>query len=69
MSNIIKSIRSLRGYTQKDLASKMEMSPRTYCVKEKNPDTFSVLEIRRLAEVLSVKEEVFFGKEVTVKAT
>lgn len=69
MSNIIKGVRNLRGYTQEELAKEIGMSTRTFCKKEANPETFTVAQIKRIAEVLDVKEDIFFDSEVTVTVT
>lgn len=66
MSNVIKGIRNLRGFTQEELAAKIGMATRTFCRKESNPGSFTVEEIRMLAEALNVKEEIFFKKELTL---
>lgn len=64
MSNIIKALRVSKGYTQEAVAHKIGIHSRTYCLKEKNPDNFTVSEIKALAEVLEVKEEVFFKNKL-----
>ena len=69
MSNVIKALRNLRGFTQEDVAKKMGMASRTFCKKESNPETFTVGEIKKLSEILCVEEEIFFSENVTVKVT
>lgn len=69
MSNVIKGIRNLRGLTQEEVAKRIGMASRTFCKKECNPETFTVGEIKRLAEILDVEEEIFFSEKVTVKVT
>lgn len=67
MSNVIKAIRKLRGYTQEEVALKLGISPRTYCRKEADPESFKVSEMKKLAEILNVEKEIFFKNELTVK--
>lgn len=69
MSNIIKAIRKLRGYTQEEVALKLGMSPRTYCKKEADPESFKISEMKKLAEVLNVDIANFFENKVTILAT
>lgn len=69
MGTIIKGIRTLRGYTQEDVADAIGMTVRTYCKKESNPTTFTIAEIQRLSIFLNVNEEIFFKKEVTISVT
>lgn len=69
MSNVIKAVRNLRGFTQEDVAKRLGMASRTFCKKESNPETFTVGEIKRLAEILGVEEGIFFSENVTVKVT
>lgn len=69
MSNVIKAVRNLRGFTQEDVARKLGIALRTFCKKESNPETFTVGEIKKLAEILGVEEEIFFSENVTVKVT
>ena len=66
MSNIIKVLRSLRGYTQEEVADAIGITARTYCKKEQNPDLFTIGELKKLSIFLQVKEEIFFKKELTV---
>lgn len=66
MSNIIKGLRNLRGYTQEEAAIAIGITPRTYCRKEGNPDLFTIAELKKLACFLSVEEQIFFKKELTV---
>lgn len=60
MSNIIKGIRNLKGYTQEEIAKAIGIHQRTFCIKENNPDLFTVGEIKKIAEFLGVEEETFF---------
>lgn len=69
MSTIIKGIRTLRGYTQEDVAIAIGMTTRTYCKKESNPTSFTIAELQRLSIFLNVSEEIFFKKEVTISVT
>lgn len=69
MSNIIKGLRNLKGLTQEEVAQNLEITPRTYCKKENNPDLFTVCELRKLAKLFEVDEGVFFKEKVTVIAT
>ena len=69
MNNIIKGLRSLRGYTQEKTANAIGITVRTYCRKEQNPNLFTVGEIKKLATFLSVEEKIFFEKQLTFKAS
>lgn len=66
MSDIIKRLRALNGLTQEDVAKKLEMASRTYCKKEANPDLFTVGELKKLAILFEVKEDIFFKDKLTV---
>lgn len=66
MRNIIKGLRNLRGFTQEEAAKAIGINPRTYCLKEKNPDTFFVSELRKLAIFLEVEEDIFFKDKLTI---
>ncbi|WP_300382105.1 helix-turn-helix transcriptional regulator, partial [Clostridium sp.] len=67
LSSVIKAARNLRGYTQEDLAKCIGISTRTYGRKESNPDSFTVSEIKKIAEILNVEKEIFFKNKLTVK--
>ncbi len=69
MSNIIKGLRNLRGYTQEEVADAIGITARTYCKKESNPDLFTIGELRKLSNFLNVQEDIFFGKKVTLTVT
>lgn len=69
MSNIIKGLRNLRGYTQEEVAYAIGITVRTYCRKEQNPDLFTIGELRKLSNFLNVQEDIFFGKKVTLTVT
>ena len=69
MNNIIKGLRSLRGYTQEKTANAIGITVRTYCRKEQNPNLFTVGEIKKLATFLDVEEKIFFEKQLTFKAS
>lgn len=66
MSNIIKALRKLRDYNQDYVAEYLGLSPRTYNVKENNPDTFTVSEIKNLSKLFNVEESIFFKDELTL---
>ena len=65
MSNIIKGLRAARGFTQGDMAKALDISSRTYCIKENEPNKFFVSEIKKLAAKLEVEEEIFFKDKFT----
>ena len=67
MTNTIRALRNLKGYTQEEVAMALGINNRTFCYKERNPDKFTVREIKKLAEIFEVKEEIFFTNDVTVK--
>lgn len=69
MSDIIKGLRKMNGYTQEDVAKELGISPRTYWNKENNPSSFTVGEIKVLSKLLNVKEEIFFNERVAVTVT
>ena len=66
LSNIIKALRKLRDYNQDYVAEYLGLSPRTYNVKENNPDTFTVSEIKKLSKLFNVEESIFFKDELTL---
>lgn len=67
MSNIIRALRIMRGFTQKDVAQKLSIAEKTYCKKENNPDYFSLREFKELSVILGVSPEIFFNEKVTDK--
>lgn len=69
MSNIIKGLRNLKGLTQEEVARELEIAPRTYWKKENNPNLFTVYELKKLATLFDVEEDIFFKEKVTVIAT
>ena len=69
MNNVIRGLRNLKGYTQSEVAEKLGITLRTFCVKERNPSMFKVGEIEKLAKVLEVDVAIFFEKDVTLKVT
>jgi len=69
MSNIIKGIRNLKGYTQEEVAKALGITIRTYWKKEGNPGNFTVAELTKMAGLFGVEEEIFFKEKVTVIAT
>ena len=69
MSNIIKGLRNLKGLTQEDVAKELGIVSRTYLKKENNPNLFTVCELKKVSELLGVKEEIFFKDEVTITVT
>lgn len=66
MSNVIKALRLLRGYSQQDISIKLGINLRTYIRREKNPGSFTISEIQKLSEILEVDEMVFFKNKLTV---
>lgn len=66
MSNIIKGLRASKGFTQEDMASLLKIGTKTYWIKEKNPDLFSVGDLKKIAKILNVKEEIFFKDNMTL---
>lgn len=66
LSNIIRKIRTARGKKQEEVAAATNMSLRTFCKKESNPDMFTVAELKKMAEFLEVNEEDFFKSELTI---
>lgn len=66
MSNIIKGIRTVRGLTQEDVAVALDMTVRTYCRREANPDTFTLLELKKLALMFEIEVSNFFNNELTL---
>lgn len=68
MANVIKGIRNLNGYTQEETAKEIGIHKRTFCIKENNPDLFTVGEIKKIAKFFKVEEEIFFKNEFAFKA-
>lgn len=69
MANVIKAIRTLNAKTQEETARAIGIHARTFCIKEQNPDLFTVGEIKRIAKFFNVKEEIFFKTDFAFKAT
>ena len=69
MTNLIRGIRIMCGFTQKDIAEKLSIAEKTYCKKENNPDDFSIGEFKKLSFVLGVAPEIFFNGKVTEGVT
>lgn len=69
MSNIIKSLRNLRGYTQEEVAKKLGIALKSYNMRENNPDKFTVLEIKKMSKLFEVDESIFFKDKVTLTVT
>jgi putative transcriptional regulator len=69
MSNIIKSLRNLRGYTQEEVAKELGIALKSYNMRENNPDKFTVLEIKKMSKLFEVDESIFFKDKVTLTVT
>lgn len=69
MSNIIKSLRILRGYTQEKVAKELGIALKSYNMRENNPDKFTVLEIKKMSKLFEVDESIFFKDKVTLTVT
>lgn len=63
MSNVFKAIRNLKGYTQEETAKAIGIHKRTFCIKENNPDLFTVGEVKKIAKFLGVEVITFFKNE------
>jgi transcriptional regulator with XRE-family HTH domain len=73
LSRELKALRALHGYTQKQLAEKLNMGETSYNKRENGDLSFSVEEIKCLKNILNLKDEdvmrIFFTDEVALKAT
>jgi len=62
----IKSIRTLRGYSQEYIALKLGVTQQTYSVFEKRASDKSIFTIFRLAEILDVDICLFFAYDIPI---
>lgn len=64
--NLIKGAIASKGLTQKDVAKKLEMSPKTFSMKLKKR-VFGSDEIEKMIKLLDIKDPmpIFFASEVT----
>lgn len=69
MTNVIRGLRNMKGYTQEEVAKEIGMNARTFCIKERDPQSFKVGEIEKIAKLFGVEVGDFFKKEVTFKVT
>ena len=58
MPNKLKGYRVMAGYTQKDMAEKIEMPLQTYIYKETGRGEFSLTEIKKIFSVLKAKVNI-----------
>lgn len=69
MYSIVRKVRNMKCYTQQYVAKEIGISLKTFARKESNPNLFTVAEIKKLAKVLNVKEEIFFADELTLEVS
>ncbi len=56
----LKGLRVEHGFTQKEMAQKMNIGIVTYTLKENGKRDFSSKELAKLCEILNVEASVFF---------
>lgn len=64
MKQWLKEIRESKGYTQESLAEKVGIAKTTYASYEQGHRQPSILNAKRLAEILEVPWTIFFDEEV-----
>lgn len=66
-TNELKGAITAKGFTQKDMASKLGISPKTFYLKMKK-GVFGSDEIEKMIKILSIKNptEIFFAESVTL---
>lgn len=69
MSNVIKALRMLKGFSQEETAKLMGIGIVNYNIKENNPDLFTIAEAKKLTKILDAPHNIFFDKEVNLKVT
>lgn len=63
----LRGARELAGFTQQYMANELGVSRQTYVKIEENPARASVLQARRICEILSRSyESIFFGRNVSL---
>lgn len=64
MKQWLKEIRESKGYTQESLAEKVGIAKTTYASYEQGHRQPSILNAKRLSEILEVPWTIFFDEEV-----
>jgi len=63
----VEQARKLAGKSQQEMANGMGIHRQTYMKLEKNPDTATIKQAKRIAELTGISvEEIFFGNESTL---
>ncbi len=61
----MKKARLIKGFSQEYMAEALAIHPQTYSKIEKNPESATVAQAKRISKVLSVPiDEIFFGNDI-----
>ncbi|WP_342515528.1 helix-turn-helix transcriptional regulator [Sutcliffiella sp. FSL R7-0096] len=63
----LKQARLLKGFTQRDIANELGVHVQTYSKMEKEPDTVTIGEAKRISEILGLDYDyIFFDRNSTL---
>lgn len=60
MKLTLKQARLLKGFTQRDIANELGVHVQTYSKMEKEPDTVTIGEAKRISEILGLDYDYIF---------
>lgn len=67
MKLTLKQARLLKGFTQRDIANELGVHVQTYSKMEKEPDTVTIGEAKRISEILGLDYDyIFFDRNSTL---